>query len=344
MNDLNDSAQGSVSRHDQTFLQHPRLARSKPKAKATASNAPLAIAPTKGIPLATNGSAEVFQSHRPRLFGIAYRMLGSRAEAEDLVQEAYLRWHQSATDEIQSPIAFLVTITTRLCLDRLRELKQERERYVGPWLPEPFVEDQFPSPEMQLELTGEVSVAFLTVLERLGPEERAGFLLHDVFDYDYPEVAQVLGKTEANCRQMIHRARIRVRESRPRFSVTPESRERALAKFLSAIGTGDRTAVMALLTDDAEYMADGGGKVIAALRVLRGPERLGWLYHCVARRFPGVSYRLIRVNGELGAAAVMDGQLFSIVAFVINGERVSRIYNVRNPDKLSGIALPALGG
>jgi RNA polymerase sigma-70 factor (ECF subfamily) len=161
-----------------------------------------------------------------------------------------------------------------------------------------------------------VSIAFLALLERLGPEERAAFLLHDVFDYDYPEVAKIVGKPEPTCRQMIHRARLRVRDSRPRHSVTAESREHILLKFLSTVATGDRIAVMALLAEDVEYMADGGGKAIAALKILRGPERLGWLYHC------------------------MDGRVFSVLSFVIDGdERVSRIYNVRNPDKLIGVAL-----
>jgi RNA polymerase sigma-70 factor (ECF subfamily) len=269
-------------------------------------------------------------------------MLGSRAEAEDLLQDAYLRWHQCHTEDIQSPIAFLITITTRLCLDRLRELKEEREHYVGPWLPEPIVDDDIRSPEMQLELADEVSVAFLAVLERLGPEERAAFLLHEVFDYDYPEVAQMLGKSAPACRQMIHRARLRVCESRPRFSVTAESRERLLEKFLAAAGTGDRKAVMALLAEEVEYRADGGGKVVAALKVLRGPERIGWLYHCIARRFLGLNYRLIRVNGELGAVCTMDGNLFSILSFVTDGERISRIYVIRNPDKLSRVALREL--
>jgi len=276
------------------------------------------------------------------LFGVAYRMLGSRAEAEDLLQDAYLRWHHSHAQDIQSPIAFLVTITTRLCLDRLRELKEKREHYVGPWLPEPIVDDDIRSPEMQRELADEVSVAFLTVLERLGTEERAAFLLHEVFDYDYSEVAQMLGKSEPACRQMIHRARARVRESRPRFSVTTESRERLLEKFLAAAGTGDRKAVMALLAEEVEYMADGGGKVVAALKILRGPERIGWLYHCIARRFLGLNYRLIRVNGELGAVCTMHGKLFSILSFVTDGERISRIYVIRNPDKLAGIILRGL--
>jgi RNA polymerase sigma-70 factor (ECF subfamily) len=289
-----------------------------------------------------NRIVQVFESHRPRLFGIAYRMLGSRTDAEDLVQDAYLRWHQSATEDIHSPVAFLVTMTTRLCLDRLRELKHEREQYVGPWLPEPIVDDFAPSPEMECELADDVSVAFLAVLERLGPEERAAFLLHEVFDYDYPEVAQMIGKSEPACRQMIHRARPRVRESRPRFTVTAESRERLIGKFLGAVGTGDRKAVMALLAEDVEYMADGGGKVVAALKILRGPERIGWLYHCIARRFLGLNYRLIRVNGELGAVCTMDGNLFSILSFVTDGEHISRIYVIRNPDKLAGVALHKL--
>ena len=168
MNDLNDSAQTSVSRHGQASLHRPRIARAKPQEEAMAANATLAVARTNHRRLPVNGPAEVFQSHRARLFGVAYRMLGSRAEAEDLLQDAYLRWHHSHAQDIQSPIAFLVTITTRLCLDRLRELKEKREHYVGPWLPEPIVDDDIRSPEMQRELADEVSVAFLTVLERLG--------------------------------------------------------------------------------------------------------------------------------------------------------------------------------
>src|SRR5262245_29924025 len=171
------------------------------------------------------GSVEVFEQHRSRLIGVAYRMLGTRTDAEDVVQDAYLRWHQAATPDIKSPVAFLITITTRICLDRLRELKQGRENYVGPWLPEPIVEDHVPSPEAQRELAEDVSIAFLAVLEKLGPEERAAFLLHEVFDYDYREVAQMVGKSEAACRQMVHRARPRVRESRARYVVTVESRE-----------------------------------------------------------------------------------------------------------------------
>lgn len=201
-------------------------------------------------------AAALFELHRTRLFGIAYRMLGSRTEADDLLQDAYLRWHESDQTGIQSVAAFLVTITTRLCVDRLRALKQGRVHYVGEWLPQPIVDDHIPSPEMQRELVDDVSVAFLAVLERLGPEEKAAFLLHDVFDYDYPEVAQTLGKAEPACRQLISRARARLRESRARFTVSAESRDRLIKKFLVAIGSGNRQAVMALLAEDVDYMAE----------------------------------------------------------------------------------------
>jgi RNA polymerase sigma-70 factor (ECF subfamily) len=204
-----------------------------------------------------NGSAEIFESHRSRLFGIAYRILGTRADAEDVLQDAYLRWHEATVEHIQSPIAFLVTITTRLCLDCLRDLKKERELYTGPWVPEPNLADHIPSPEEQCETAGEVSVAFLAVLERLGPQERAAFLLREVFDYDYSEVARIVDKSESACRQLVHRALSRVHEARPRFVVVAESRERVLSKFLAAIGTNDREAVLALLTEEVKCIAAG---------------------------------------------------------------------------------------
>ena len=196
-----------------------------------------------------------FAAHRARLLGIAHRMLGSRAEAEDVVQDVYLRWHQSVRGDIESPIAFLVTITTRLCLDRLRELKRQHREYLDPWTSDHVIEDHVPSPEMQLEFSEQVSMAFLAVLERLGPEERAAFLLHDVLDYDYKEMGKMLGKTESACRQVIHRARERVRDSRVRFALTRASCEGVVTKFLAAIGAGDREAVIALLAEELECMA-----------------------------------------------------------------------------------------
>jgi RNA polymerase sigma-70 factor (ECF subfamily) len=200
-----------------------------------------------------NATASIFESHRGRLLGVAYRMLNGSSDAEDLVQDAYLRWHQSSSPEIESPVAFLVTVTKRLCLDRLRELKHDRITYVDSDLPEP-VEASSPSPETRLEGVEGLAAGFLKVLERLGPAERAAFLLHDMFDYDYCEVAQWLGKSEQACRQTLHRARERLREPRARFAVARDSREfQALLKtFLVAVDTGDRSVVAALLAEMGE--------------------------------------------------------------------------------------------
>ena len=202
-------------------------------------------------------AASVFEAHRPRLFGVAYRMLRSRADAEDVLQDAYLRWHETTKNAIESPIGFLITITTRLCLDRLRHRKAEREEYMEAWLPESIEQDCAPSPEEQVELAGDVSVAFLAVLERLGSDERAAFLLREIFDYDYPEVARMIAKSESACRQLIHRSRAHLRASSARFSVTPERHERVFKKFLAAITTFDRQAVAALLAEEMEPAPQG---------------------------------------------------------------------------------------
>jgi len=214
--------------------------------------------PTKGAASpreARERDAALFASHRSRLLGIAHRMLGSRADAEDLVQDVYLRWNHSTRDGIESPIAFLVTITTRLCLDRLRESKRQCTQYFDQCNFEQVVEERVPSPEMQLEFSEEVSMAFLAVLERLAPEEKAAFLLHDVLDYEYGEMARMLGKTEPACRQIVHRARARLRDPHARVSVSRDSCERVVKKFLTAIGTGDREAVIALLAEEVQCMA-----------------------------------------------------------------------------------------
>jgi RNA polymerase sigma-70 factor (ECF subfamily) len=197
-------------------------------------------------------AAEVFESHRPQLFGVAYRMLGTRPDAEDILQDAYLRWHQSATSEIKSPVAFLVTVTTRLCLDRLRGLKQDRGHWGDACLPPPAVDEFVPSPETECERADEVAGAFIALVERLGPDERAAFLLHEIFDCDYDEVAQMVGKSEPACRQLIHRARPRVRESRPRFVLSAESRERMLKKFFAAVASGDRLDIKRLVEEQVE--------------------------------------------------------------------------------------------
>jgi RNA polymerase sigma-70 factor (ECF subfamily) len=200
-------------------------------------------------------TAEVFQQHRSRLFGIAQRMLGSRSEAEDLLQDAYLRWHESKPAQVDSTVAFLVTVTTRLCLDRLRKRKQERAHDLADArLAEALVADCAPSPEAQWERNEEMSEALAAVLNQLGRDERAAFLLHEVFDYDYPELARMIGKAEPACRQIVHRARMRVRDSRPRFAATADSCQRMLGRFLAAARTGDHGAVLSLIETDVQYV------------------------------------------------------------------------------------------
>jgi len=230
-----------------------------------------------------NAAAVAFESNQSRLFAVAYRVLGSRTEAEDILQDAYLNWSQCAAESLQSTTAFLVTITKHLCFDRIRKLKNEREQAIECWVPESIVEDEVPSPESQLELAEEASMAFLAAVERLGPEELAAFLLHDVFDYDYPEVAQMLDKTEAACRQIIHRARARVRDPRVRYSVTAQSRQRLLERFVVAIRTGERRDVMALIAEDVEYVdVASPAVVVMSYAVSRRGRVDGSVPHCFA--------------------------------------------------------------
>jgi RNA polymerase sigma-70 factor (ECF subfamily) len=294
--------------------------------------------------------ADTFAAHRPRLFGIAYRMLGSRAEAEDVLQDAYLRWHESDVHEVRTPEAWLVTITTRLAIDRLRRLKTERESYPGAWLPEPLVAPlageaepaMTSTPESTLEFAGDVSTAFLLVLERLGPEERAAFLLREVFEMAYPEVSQMLGKSEAACRQIVHRAKERVRQNRPRFEVSRAAHLQLLGRFVEAARGGDMGQLKALFAEDSSFTGDGGGKAQSVSRVLHGAERLARFFHVIARRFgPELEYRLAEVNGAPGLVRYYQGRVDSVWTMVTDGRRILDIYTVRNPDKLAGIPLPA---
>ncbi|WP_432382582.1 RNA polymerase sigma-70 factor [Duganella sp. P38] len=280
----------------------------------------------------------IFAALRPRLFATAYRMLGTRADAEDVVQDAWLRWHASARAGLQSPEAWLVTITTRLAIDRLRARLAEREAYVGWWLPEPIVEPDEQTPESSAELASEVSMALLWVLERLSPEERAAFLMRQVFEHDYADIAALLGKSEAACRQMVHRAQQRVQQHRPRFEVPREQHRALLGRFMAAAQLGDRAAMKAMLADDVQLVADGGGKVQAYLRVLHGAGRVAGSFWSLENKFPQrVLYRPARVNGEPGLLRYVDGQLESAQAFRIEQGRIAAVFVVRNPDKLTGV-------
>ncbi|CAN7666551.1 RNA polymerase sigma-70 factor [Variovorax paradoxus] len=280
-----------------------------------------------------------FNSHRGRLQGIAYRMLGSVAEAEEVVQDAWLRWHEADKAALGSAEAWLVTVVTRLSIDRLRAAKVQREHYIGAWMPEPTLTGGPDTPEQLLERADNISVAFLAVLERLAPEARAAFLLREVFDADYDEVARTLGKSEAACRQLVHRAKAQVQEARPRFQVPREIHQRLLRAFADAAARGSLQELKALMAEDVELIGDGGGKVQSFSKVLRGSQRLAQLYFALWRRMgAAVRMELVELNGEPGLLRFLDGELESAQTFEIEDERIVRVRVQRNPDKLARIA------
>jgi RNA polymerase sigma-70 factor, ECF subfamily len=277
-----------------------------------------------------------FERHRPRLFGIAYRMLGSRSDAEDILQDAYLRWHRGASAELRSPEAWLVTMVSRLCIDRLRAARAERVRYVGPWLPEPLLGDTAPAADARAELSSSLSIAFLVVLEQLEPDERAAFLLHEVFDTEYAEIAEILGKSPAACRQIVSRARKRVHGRRPRAQVTDAARRGVLERFAHAIRAQDKAALLELVAEKASWTSDGGGRTRAALKVIRGRERVvRFVLAVLGRHADEFAFEMTAVNGEPALAIRAAGRLFSVITVRTDGWRVLDVYTVLNPDKLA---------
>jgi RNA polymerase sigma-70 factor (ECF subfamily) len=282
--------------------------------------------------------ATTFQRHKPKLYGIAYRMLSSAADAEDILQDAYLRWHETDTGRVQIPEAWLTTVVTRLCIDRLRSSRSEREAYLGPWLPEPIVGEASPAADIRPELDSDLSMAFLVVLERLAPLERAAFLLHEVFDCGYPEIAAILGKTEPACRQIVHRASVRVHASRPRFQVSREARARLLEKFMAALRAEDQAALLELFADDATYTSDGGGKVKAARKAIEGASHIARFLTGVWRRYlANLTHQLVSINGEPGLLVCVNGKPFSVISIETDGSRILAAYTVMNPDKLKSV-------
>lgn len=289
------------------------------------------------------GADGVFAGLRTRLFSTAYRMLGSRADADDVVQDAWLRWQSADHASLQSAEAWLVTVTTRLALDRLRERKTERESYPGWWLPEPLVEMDENTPETAAELASDVSLALLWTLERLSAEERAAFLLRQAFDQDYGDIAGLLGKSEASCRQLVHRAQEKLREERPRFQPSPEAHRALLGAFMQAAGRADREAMKALLAPDVAFISDGGGKMPSFRRILRGAGRIAGVFWSLEHQHPGcVRYRMARVNGEPGLLRYVNGRIESAQSFHIEDGRIAAVFVVRNPDKLAGVPLQFL--
>ena len=278
----------------------------------------------------------LFQQHRQRLFGLAYRMLGRPADAEDVLHDAWLRWHEQDASRLDDPEAWLVTVTTRLALDRLRRAKTEREHYTGPWLPEPL-EPFEEAPSDRLERAETLSLSFLLLLERLSPEERAAFLLKEVFDYSHAEAAAILGIAEDACRQRVHRARTRLREGRPRFSVDHSMQQRMLRCFLSAMERPDLDSLRALFAEDAVHISDGGGVVRAVLRPVYGQDRLARLYRQIALHSSGAE--TVRQLSELnGAPAILiwtGDRLTSALWVECGGERITAIHSIRHPEKLA---------
>jgi RNA polymerase sigma-70 factor (TIGR02957 family) len=290
---------------------------------------------------------QLLEELRPVSFAIAYRMLGSVSEAEDIVQEALLRVHQAleAGNQIASPRAFVATVTTRLAINELRSARARRERYVGEWLPEPIITDGRDDPARHAETADSLSLAMLVLLESLSPEQRAVLLLHDVFDYGYPQIATIVGKSEDNVRQLAARARRHVEQRRPRFQTTREQRDELAERFFAAAEQGDLAGLEALLAHDVQLTGDGGGKAPALARSLIGRSRvartvINWFR--LATRIPGVSLRPVEINGDPGAL-VFDQQqrLIGVVALDIAGGQITGINSIVNPDKLTHLGTPA---
>ncbi|MBS0432253.1 MAG: RNA polymerase sigma factor SigJ [Proteobacteria bacterium] len=279
-----------------------------------------------------------FQQHRPRLFGLAYRMLGTPADAEDVLHDAWLRWNAQDTGVLDDPEAWLVTVTTRLALDRLRRAKTERARYTGPWLPEPAAEAG-DTPDAALEHDETFTLSFLLLLERLSPDERAAFLLHEVFDYGHAEAAKILGIAEDACRQRVHRAKTRLREGRPRYEVDARTQRRLLERFIAAMRKPDMETLRALFAEDAVHVADSGGVARATLHPLHGAERLARLYMQIARlsKNAGLRYELRMLNGAPALLTWRDAELFVATWIDCDNDRITAIHAIRHPDKLARI-------
>jgi RNA polymerase sigma-70 factor, ECF subfamily len=292
--------------------------------------------------------AEAYDNLRPLLFSIAYRMLGSVAEAEDIVQEAFLRYQRALaeqTAEIESPKAYLSAVTTRLAVDHLRSARVRREQYVGEWLPEPVLtEETSLDGARYVEEADSLSMAFLLVLERLSPVERAVFLLHDVFDYGYDEISRIVGKSEDNCRQLAARARRHVQEEKPRFEASRQQREELAARFFDALHDGDVESLVEVLAADAAVYSDGGGKAPALPRPLFGRDRVAKLLLGLSRtrRKLGLTVRRTEINGQPGAM-FFDGSGLLVAAWTLDiaDGLVQTIRSVANPEKLRHVGPPA---
>ncbi|MFC7808806.1 RNA polymerase sigma-70 factor [Streptomyces olivaceus] len=295
--------------------------------------------------MTTDIAADVFEEHRPVLLGVAYRMLGRLADAEDVVQEAWLRWSGADRSAVREPRGYLVRVTTRLAVDRLRQIKSRGETYVGPWLPEPCVThfgNAGPDTAEQAVLADSVSLAVLVVLESLSPLERAVFVLREAFGYPYAEIAAMLERGEPAVRQLAGRARRHVDERRPRYDVDPAQRRDLTERFLAAAAGGDLAALLELLAPDVRLVGDSGGKSRAPLRELEGSDKVARFLQGAARKsVPDLTHRLLEINGGPALLVLSGGTPDSVFQLDVSGGRVQAVYIIRNPDKLRSLAAPA---
>jgi RNA polymerase sigma-70 factor (ECF subfamily) len=279
----------------------------------------------------------LFEDHRRLLFSIAYRMLGTVADAEDAVQDAFLRWDRASDTEVRTPKAFLVTIVTRLCINRLQSARAQRETYVGEWLPEPIITEPGSDPLRIVQADESVSMAMLLLLERLTPPERAVFLLNEIFDYTHAEIAAMLGLSEPNCRQLLRRARQHVRAERPRFNALGGQHHELLDRFYRAAGSGDIDGLLALLSSDVVLHTDGGGKASALALPIHGPDKVARASVFGRNKLMALEplQRTVEINGEPGIVSYVDGRPHSVFTIEVNAEgRIRAIYIVTNPEKL----------
>ncbi|MPY55861.1 RNA polymerase sigma-70 factor [Streptomyces spongiae] len=293
--------------------------------------------------MTTDTATEVFEEHRPVLMGVAYRMLGRVADAEDVVQEAWLRWSGADRSEVREPRGYLVRVTTRLAIDRLRHVKSRNEAYVGPWLPEPYVTDfadTVPDAAERAVLADSVSLAVLVVLESLSPLERAVFVLREAFGYPYADIAAVLDRSEAAVRQLAGRARRHVDERRPRYEVDPAERREMTERFLAAAAEGDLEGLMSLLAPDVRLMGDSGGLAKAPVRVLESADKVGRFVHGAARKgVPDASFRFMEINGAVAAVVLSGDKVDSVFQLDVADGRIQWVYIMRNPEKLLSLPL-----
>lgn len=287
----------------------------------------------------TDPHFDAFLQHQSLLLSIAYRMLGSMADAEDMLQEAFLRW-QSVQAQVESPKAFLVTVITRLCINHLQSARVQREQYVGEWLPEPVVTLPSNDPSALPQIDESLSLAFLVLLERLNPVERAVLLLREVFDYEYSEIAGIVGQSEVNCRQILRRAKLHIKDLRPRFDAAPAAREKLLREFLDASSRGDMQGLLQLFSQDIAIHTDGGGKASALVNPVFGRENAARLLVGAIRKFrpDNAVVRLVQVNGQAGLVSYIEGKPQTVMAMDFADGQIQTIYILRNPEKLVRVA------